>query len=360
MIYLNKEKVSEDDFVSLLEKSKKVIEDNFIKKETPRSMSGVEFENEVYIKMVEAAIGSIFEGHIEQTGAHAFPDIVAKKLYGVEVKMTVSDKWISVGNSVLETTRLEDIKTIYMVFGKFGNNFEIKYRKYQDCLYDIGVTHSPRYKIDMNLPAGKSIFDKMGVSYESFRRDGNSIKKLKEYYHRLLKEGEELWWIDSTSDEKSFSPVIKSFKLLDEDLKSKFICEAFILFPEIFGNSSVKFERVAAYLITEYNSVSSSLRDIFTAGGKAKIKIKTKDILVSKLVYNFFINALKIKEAFEKIPKETLLYYWNVKKIKDPIQTWKALIVKNVNIAPAEKVIIFDILNQNLHNQKSIIEKNHI
>lgn len=340
MIYVNKTEVSESDFVSLLGKTKINVESEFKKNGTPKNISGVDFENIIYSKMVDSAVNSGFEGFIEQTSVHAFPDIVAKKLYGVEVKMTIGDKWISTGNSVLETTRIEDIKTIFMFFGKFGNNFEIRYRKYQECLYEVGVTHSPRYKIDMELEKGKSIFNKIGIEYDVFRKDPNAIKQLKEYYRKQLKDGEELWWIDSLAgaEETSVSPVIKSLKLLDKNTKEKFINEVFVLFPEIFGSSTVKFERAAAYLITEYNAVSSNLRDAFTAGGQVNIKIKSKNKKVSKLLYKLSLRAPQIKVTIQNISKDRLSYYWNKKITGDPLIEWKKLVTEHSKDA----VIIFE------------------
>ena len=50
---------------------------------------------------------------------HAFPDIRANG-YGGEVKSTIKDTWLSVGNSVFEGMRDPNVSEIYVVFGKFG------------------------------------------------------------------------------------------------------------------------------------------------------------------------------------------------------------------------------------------------
>ena len=117
-------------------------------------MDGVSFEFFVFEQMCLAAKDSKFEGTINQTGKQTFPDIIANKYYGIEVKVTAEDKWVSTGNSVLEGTRVEAVEKIYMFFGKLGGVADIKYRQYQDCLCEVGVTHSPRYKIDMLLAQG--------------------------------------------------------------------------------------------------------------------------------------------------------------------------------------------------------------
>lgn len=51
----------------------------------------------------------------------------------------------------METNRVAELHHIYMLFGKLGGSRDIRYRRYEECLSSIGVTHSPRYKIDMTL-----------------------------------------------------------------------------------------------------------------------------------------------------------------------------------------------------------------
>ncbi|KKQ03956.1 MAG: hypothetical protein US15_C0072G0002 [Candidatus Moranbacteria bacterium GW2011_GWF1_36_4] len=187
MIYINKNGIQEENFVALLEKTR----ENSLNILSGRNsgMSGDEFETFVFEKMKESSVGTEFENTVKQTGAHAFPDIIAKKYFGVEVKVTTGNKWVSTGNSVLETTRIDDVKRIFLFFGKLGGDTDIRFRLYEECLYDIGVTHSPRYKINMELEIGKSIFDKMKIDYELFRSQSNLIAKVKDYYRSQLKDG---------------------------------------------------------------------------------------------------------------------------------------------------------------------------
>lgn len=331
MIYVQKENVSEKSFLDLLAKTRNNSLMELQKQgQKAKQIGPVPFENFVFDRMVFSSKGTDFDGHVIQTGPHAFPDIIARKFFGVEVKMTTGDKWISTGNSVLETTRVDDVRRIYLFFGKFGGKIDIKYRPYQDCLYDIGVTHSPRYKIDMDLEDGKSIFHKMGVEYDVLRQEQNPIRKIKDYYRTQLSEGEELWWIDAQVEDVSVSPVIKSFRKLSEDERRRFTTESMILFPELFGSSTLKFERVAAYLITAYNAVSSNLRDNFTAGGQVKMEIKGKNVVVPKIFYHLSLAAEEIARTIEEIDEERLKYYWRVQKIeKARIAQWKEMLDRN-------------------------------
>ena len=62
-----------------------------------------------------------------------FPDIQAEQYYGVEVKTTSSNSWKSVGSSIVESTRIEDVSMIYMLFAKLGGDFaEFRCKPYED------------------------------------------------------------------------------------------------------------------------------------------------------------------------------------------------------------------------------------
>lgn len=328
MIFVDKNNIQEDSFLSLLAKTKSNCLNELQSLGTRAvRINGDEFETIVYNNSLKASVETEFEGHVIQTGPHAFPDIIAKKYFGLEVKVTKENKWSSTGNSILETTRVDDVECIYIFFGKMAGGVDIKYRPYQDCLYDIGVTHSPRYKIDMNLPDGNSIFDKMNIPYDSLRNEKNPISKIKEYYKKQLQDGEELWWIDTQAEEKAVSPIIKPFRILSKSEQQKFITETMIFFPEIFGKTQTKFERPAAYLITEYNAVSSSLRDIFTAGGQVPITINGKDMLVPQIFSQLMENAKEIEKLINTISQEKLQSYWRVEQIKSPrIAQWKQML----------------------------------
>lgn len=331
MIYVKKEDVAEKSFVDLLAKTKKNVLFELTKQGAKaKQIDPVPFENFVYERMVFSSKNTNFDGNLIQTGPHAFPDVIARKFFGVEVKMTTADKWVSTGNSVLETTRVEDVRRIYLFFGKFGGKIDIRYKPYQDCLYDIGVTHSPRYKINMDLGDNSSIFHKMGVEYDVLRQEPNLIRKIKDYYRAQLKEGEELWWIDAQTEDVSVSPVIKPFRKLSRNEQKMFTVESMILFPEMFSSSTLKFERAAVYLITTYNAVSSNLRDNFTAGGQATINIGKKKVIVPKIFYHLSVVAKDIAHTINAMDEEKLKYYWRVSRLeKSKITQWKEMLDRN-------------------------------
>lgn len=324
MVYVAKSNIDENDFLELLAKTRKLLLESLGSDEV---MSPADFETAVYEKMVEAAEGTIFDGAIRRSGSHGFPDIVAKRYFGAEVKLTTGDHWVSTGNSILESSRVKEVERIYIIFGKFGGKFDVKYRLYQECLAEVSVTHSPRYRINMDLAVGKSIFDKMGVRYDDLRKESNPIRTVKDYYKKQLREGEELWWIGPESEEKSVSLVIRQFGNFTPEEKESFILESMIFFPEVFGNGGAKFERAAAYLIGKYNAVSASLRDSFSAGGQESLKIKGRAISVPRVAHNLYERAKAVSVKLRKIDAATLAYYWRVEKInKDRLAQWKNLL----------------------------------
>ena len=68
-----------------------------------------------------ACANSPFDANeVQLISGQRFPDIVANRYYGIEVKSTKEDHWTSTGSSIVETTRIENIDDIYMLFGKLG------------------------------------------------------------------------------------------------------------------------------------------------------------------------------------------------------------------------------------------------
>ena len=195
---------SSKEFNSLLAST--INELNSHAKKSPKKIEqlrGNKLEPYVQGVMTDLAVGSSFENSIELIGGQKFPDIVAKRYYGIEVKTTTQNHWKTTGNSVLESTRVEDVERIFMLFGKLGEPIEFKSRPYEECLSEVVVTHSPRYLIDMNLGAGETIFDKIKMPYDTLRTRPNPIKPITDYYKSKLKPGQDLWWIDQENSKPS-------------------------------------------------------------------------------------------------------------------------------------------------------------
>lgn len=205
---------------------------------------------------------------------HRFPDIVSEKYYGIEVKSTISDAWTSTGSSIVETTRVKDVEDIYMLFGKLGGKIpEFKCRPYQDVLYDIAVTHSPRYMIDMELNHGETIFHKMGVEYDDFRKSSDNIEKVRKYYREEARrngKAEMPWWITPDNIENAHSFNIRLWATLDAEERADLKAKCMILFPEALSPkpSRTKYNDISLWLCSCNQVINPNIRDLYSAGGK--------------------------------------------------------------------------------------------
>jgi hypothetical protein len=273
VVYVERKDVPDGEFVQLLERTRQRCLGPLRQLDPTNPQLSTAFQDLAFDGMTQAAIGSPCEGTIRLTGPHGFPDIVANGYHGAEVKVTSGDHWTSTGNSIFEGTRAGEVTNIYMFFGKRGGNSDIRYRRYQDCLAGIGVTHSPRYKIDMDCPPRQSIFDQMHTSYDEIRTQPDRLMAAVRQHYRGRKNAPILWWMDTHAEERVVTPSIQRFSSLTAEEQEHFTVEAMALFPEVFGRSTVKFDRPVAFMIQHYNAVCSNIRDHFTAGGRASILI---------------------------------------------------------------------------------------
>lgn len=203
-------------------------------------------------------------------GSHVFPDIVVEfengEKYGIEVKSSSSPNsknWKINGNSVLGSTK-EDVADTYIIFGKTAiGNQGFRYRRYEDAIANVAVTHSPRYAIDMELAPDETFFAKSKLTYAQISESDDPIGLITSYFRS---KGEKAWWLAENTP-----AAIRIFSDLPAEEQSKLIGYCFAHFPEVFSNSRKKFYRSALWLVTEQSVVSPSLRDNFTAGGRTDL-----------------------------------------------------------------------------------------
>ena len=229
-----------------------------------------------------------------------FPDIIAAKNFGVEVKSTNKNHWISTGSSIIESTREKDVENIFMLFGKLGGTpAEFKCRPYGDCLYDIAVTHSPRYLINMNISQAETIFSKMNTTYDDFRNSKTAIELVREYYYKKAKrEGKQEmpWWFGNSDTVGNINVRLWSACSINERkiLKAKMI----ILFPEILNH---QYANIALWLCTYYSIIIHNARDMMSASGQFK-RIKDGNMLpfpIPHIIGTILEAAPIIKELFK-------------------------------------------------------------
>lgn len=321
--------ITKDYFLSILEEAKKRL---LSSPDNLRDIfTGDAFEETLYqtIKEICKSKG-IPDEKCVHTGKHTFPDIIIRP-FGIEAKFTEGDSWKSTGNSIMETTKEESLEEIFIFFCRKGKNTtpSILYKSYVECLSDISVTHSPRYKIDMELLPGNSVFDKMGTTYKEFNGPSR-IAQLKKYFKDKIKPGDEVWWFDSSASEDIDFSIIKSLNNLDESKREMISSECMVVFPEILGNTHNKFLRIPPYLMKYHSVVTHNLRDMFTAGGKSIFKVKGIEVEVPQIFLNLRDRAPLINSILPRLETTLLSEHWAVDlSNSDRLLTWKALIDKH-------------------------------
>ena len=267
-------KLANEAFAELMSKTERSL--NAFSQANPKYFSGMspsKLEEESCEKIKTACEDTPFNpDNVLLVSGHRFPDIIAEKYYGVEVKCTKSNHWTSTGSSIVESTRDSSVDNIYMLFGKLGGTPpEFKCRPYSDVLYDIAVTHSPRYLINMELKKGETIFDKMKMAYDKFRTTEDNIAIVRDYYKKKAKKGQEMpWWISSDDVDKPVNFNLRLWNALDIEERNLLRAYCLILFPKIWNKDSdkTKYQEACLWLCSFAQVINPNMRDSFSASGK--------------------------------------------------------------------------------------------
>jgi hypothetical protein len=333
-------KPSLEEFMNLVTKSNEYLNKSAHNNESYFiGRNSIQIEDDVLNALNECSIGTSFEGKVVKISGQRFPDIVVAQFYGVEVKSSHNNQWITLGGSVNESTRVEGVERVWVTFAKLVPPVAFVSRPYEECLSEVVVTHYPRYKINMTLENGDTIFDKMGTTYDELNALESPVRKIVDFYKSQLNEGESLWWIDTGSSSDSelangSSIKVAQWKSLPSENQKEIICKGFVYFPKLLSNLPDKYEEFALWLVSYYGVVSSSLRDIFSAGGTVKITLGCKSYegtpQIYKKIQDYKIEIMQyILAAYESELKE----YWRVDKIaENRIEQWISLASQNCSL----------------------------
>ena len=337
-----------EEFVLLMQKTDALLNDDALKRPSYyATRGGNPLEDDVKGALEECAKGTPFENSIEKISGQKFPDIIASKYYGVEVKSTKENHWTSTGSSIMETTRVADVERIFMTFGKLGGDpIQFLSKPYEKCLSGIAVTHMPRYLIDMRLNDGETIFDKIGIEYDDLRTMDNPIAPVSRYYRSQLKAGESLWWADENADE-TVPVTMRLWRTLSVEQKRKCIAYGCANFPEIFKSN---YDRYSLWLASQ-GIVNNNVRDGFSAGGQEEMKTSTGVIVKMPAIYR------RVKENFNDIvyiinstDENVLVENWNadIESQNERVLTWCKIVSKLSNM---DYDLSMDILTKILKNK---------
>lgn len=261
-------------FIQIVNETLNVLEN--IAKNTPQKItackSGESFEIVVYDALSQVLQTRELDPQFVldyEAGSHRFPDIIItlnSLKYGIEVKSSSSKAkgWKINGNSIMGSTKAPDVIETYIIFGKTNKaNLSFKSRKYEDCIANVVVTHSPRYYIDMDLSEEDNFFHKSCIDYESLSESKDPIGIITNYFRQI---GQKAWWLSESTPAN-----IRMFSDLPLLEKSKLTGYGYAHFPELFDNGNKKYKRLSIWLIMEQSIAAPSLRDDFTAGGQADL-----------------------------------------------------------------------------------------
>ena len=281
-----------------------------IKAQTPgRFTDSKQFERAVREALVSPMCAHGIEVDLSPQ-AQVFPDIVLGS-FGIEVKFTANDTWRCIANSVFEGSRDRNVDKLYLVYGKMGGQPEVRWGRYGECVVHVRTSHVPRFEVEIG--AGQSLFQRMGITYEAFA--SNSLDErmvlIRNYARGRLRPGEQLWWLDSAEDPVHSLPIqARLYMSLDQEEKRRLRAEASLLCPEVVrpSRSKKKYDRAALYLLTYRGVLCSQARDLFSAGSVANRG-------TSQRGGNYVLKALQdiedeMREAAARLPDELFAIYW--------------------------------------------------
>lgn len=201
---------------------------------------------------------------------HHFPDmdlIVNGMCFGLELKSRNNGSWDTNGNSVFESITDENYQDIFLLFGSKEpgkDHIRVKFDYYWKVTSSINVTHSPRFKI--NMDAQNSVFKSSQEYYQL--RDKTEKEKIA-FLQNYLKEHTTgtKWFVPQDTTTESIKPT--SLNLLSQNIQNQVKAETLVLFPQdLITSKKANYARAHEFIITNHFYYSSSFRDFFSAGGK--------------------------------------------------------------------------------------------
>lgn len=339
MIISNQKTDNQSIFEEILSKTKNKMVSESIRKEIEyTNLNSNDIEEIVFDRVVKHAENTIFENTFELKSSTFFPDIYSDKYpYGIEVKTKKSaNNWKTNGNSVLETSRIENVDIIYLFFCRLLNPVEIKFDIYQNCIEDVTVTHSPRYLINMEVARKENFFNKINLDYDVLRKSDDPIRKIINYYREITEPGEEVWWMGEQPiiEDIYTKPILTQFTKLEPSQKIIIRNSAFAKFPEILSTKQDKFVRVSSWMVANLGVICRSTRDIFTAGGQKKIEFNGKTYENMPRIFDHFKeNIIEICDMVKKFENEDIYYDLILEKRSDSansLSNWKEQVLLNV------------------------------
>ena len=292
-------------------------------------MTGAEFENVVYE-------GLRSEGFAENQIYHSsqkFPDFVITddngEKVGLEVKKTDTAKWEVIGGSIYESLKNEINDTFVIMAKMGGSNPEVRLRKYEECIADLKVTHSPRFYLDLDLKEGEDYLTTHN-SKDLLTLSGDALNKR---IRELLRSNKSTWWSEAETTK---------FADLPDEEKSAYLNDGLALFPEIFGGN---YENFTPWFVYSCLVWCGNIRDIFSAGGK--VKLPEKGIYISAVMGRAYDNIESIKTRINDMSEEEIRKFWHIGEDEKADINSTDRVAKWINLVKSSLKISKTIINEN-------------
>ena len=257
-----------------------------------------------------------------------------KKKFGIEVKTSRAQNWKTLGGSIMESTRIEDVDRINVLFAKL-KPFEVRTMKFEDCVSGVSVTHSPRYLIDFNIDPSDSIFNQIGIPYDVVRVQEKPFNCFRDYFREKARQSNtDLWYLaDDTGGEEveDFPSLdIKFFSDLHPEEKRRLIARAFLLFPEVLAKTA-NYKKISLWLL-KMGILNNSLRDMFSANSNVDVHgyMLPSKFERLRIYYNDIVNdilsgetfPIDVQDRYPELSKSEILAQWKI-EIFENIESYK-------------------------------------
>lgn len=280
-----------------------------------KKISGTNFENIVYDSLIEAGFDKNEITHSTQK----FPDFIIQDIedgekIGIEVKKTDATKWEVLGGSVYESLK-NDIEDTYILMAKMGGDKpEVRIRKYEECIADLKVTHSPRVYLNLDLEEGEDYLTKNDAK-DLLELSGDELNKK---IRQLLRIKKSTWWSEGETI---------AFANLTKEEKDSYLNEGIALFPEVFRSDYQKF---TPWLVYSCFVWCGNVRDIFSSGGN--VFDEELHIYISAIMNRTLKNVDSIKQRIIEMTEEEQLKFWGTttNNIGERLDNWLELVKKNL------------------------------
>jgi hypothetical protein len=277
------------------------------------------------------------EWEIRLLSGAVFPDIVAKitetQSFGVEVKTTQGHNWRTLGGSIMEGTRIPNIERINVLFARL-NPFVVRTKRFDECIADVAITHSPRYIIDFDIQPNETIFDKIGINYNVIASSDEPFEFFRAYFQdRARRENKYLWFIASRREEAEMqeypSYELKFFSDLQEVEKRELEAQMMVLHPHIF-TSRADYKASVTWLLKK-GILYPNIRDSFSGGENCTLH----GVRVSSKFRRLKENMQSIITYVNTIPIPKDIYdVYNSDKSDDIFQEWKRKVTDAASYDP--------------------------